>query len=89
MCPSLLVVFQKRIREAGMDGRLQNLRQMLEAKKANGSGGVKCGRRNERLASAARRDKGKIGRKEGGGSLRIGLNWVLMKRKREEEEQVV
>ena len=45
-----------------MDGRLQNLRQMLEAKKAGGTGGVKYGRRSQRLASAARRDKGRIGR---------------------------
>lgn len=41
-----------------MDGRLQDLRQMLEAKKADGLGGVKYGRRSERWASAARRDKG-------------------------------
>ena len=72
-----------------MDGRLQNLRQMLEAKKAGRIGGVKYGRRSKRLASAARRDKGRIGRKEGEGSVRIGLNWVLMKRKSEEEEGLV
>ena len=72
-----------------MDGRLQNLRQMLEAKKAGGSGGVQYSRRSKRLASAARRDKGRIGRKQGGRSVRIGLNWVLMKRKREEEEVLV
>ena len=38
-----------------MNGRLQNLRQMLEAKKADRLGGVKYGRRSERLASAGRR----------------------------------
>lgn len=67
-----------------MDGRLQNLRQMLEAKKAGGTGGVKYGRRSQKMASTARRDKGRIGRKGGGRSVRLGLNWVLMKRKKEE-----
>lgn len=61
-----------------MDGRLQNLRQMLEAKKADGLGGVKSGRRSEGVASAARRDQGRIGRKEGAGRVRIGLNWALI-----------
>ena len=53
-----------------MDGRLQYLRQMLEAKKADGLGGVRYGRRSERLASAARRDWARKG------GVRERKNWV-------------